>query len=116
NRDGRGLGQVTSFADGDFYFLQMSDDATKIAFVSDADPFGTNTDDGLELFAINADGTGLKQLTTMANVYQSVDWISFAGGGSKIAFSGVGNPLGTNADGNHEVSLVHHPAPTLKHL
>ena len=119
NKDGTGLSQVTSLTGGTFYFLQMSDDATKIAFVADADPFGTNTDDGLEVFAINADGTGLKQLTTTPAItsgYQAVIWMAFAGGGSKIAFSGYGNPLGTNADGNEEVFVVDYAGTNLKQL
>ena len=82
NRDGTGLSQVTHLTDAEIYFLKISDDATKIVFAAEANPLGTNADGNVEIFAINADGTGLKQLTSTTDVAegQAVIWMSFAGG------------------------------------
>src|SRR5262249_15740574 len=120
-KDGTGLAQVTSLAEGDIDFLAISDDATKIVFVSEADPFGTNADDNAEVFAINRDGSGLRQLTTTtdpgsANSPASVQWISFAGGGSKVAFAGSADPLGTNSDRLSEVFVVDYAGTNLRQL
>src|SRR5262249_5807668 len=48
NRDGTGLTQLTHLTDGEFYFLKISDDATKIVFGAEADPLGTNSDNNVE--------------------------------------------------------------------
>src|SRR5262249_39614892 len=46
----------------------------------------------------------------------AVDWVSFAGGGSKVAFSGNGNPLGTNLDQGEEIFVVDYAGTNLKQL
>lgn len=119
NRNGTGLTQVTSFSDADFTYLSVSDDATKIAFSSDANPFGTNADGNYDLFAINGDGTGLRQLTqtTGADVYEdSIVWVQLAGGGSKIAFQSNRNITGGNADLNPEVFVVNWDGTSMRQL
>src|SRR5262249_16911428 len=76
-------------------------------------------DDNIEIFAINADGTGLKQLTSTMdppNSIGAVGWISFAGGGSKVAFAGAGDPLGQNADHSSEVFVVDYAGTNLRQL
>ena len=121
NRDGTGLTQVTALTDGEIYFLKISDDATKIVFGAEADPLGTNADDNVEIFAIAANGTGLKQLTSTTDANgssgtPSVAWVSFAGGGSKVAFAGYGDPVGQNSDHSSEVFIVDYAGTNLKQL
>jgi len=116
NKDGTGLSQVTHLTDGEFYYLKISDDATKIVFLSEANPLGTNADGNNEIFAINADGTGLKQLTSTSNPAAGIYWASFAGGGAKVAFAGNIDPLGTNSDLGDEVFVVDYAGTNLKQL
>ena len=119
NRDGTGLSQLTHLTDAEIYFLKISDDATKIVFAAEANPLGTNADGNVEIFAINADGTGLKQLTSTTDLVDgspAVVWMSFAGGGSKVAFSGYADPFGTNADHGSEIFLVDYAGTNFKQL
>jgi len=116
NKDGTGLSQVTHLTDGEFYYLKISDDATKIVFLSEANPLGTNADGNNEIFAIYADGTGLKQLTSTSNPAAGIYWASFAGGGAKVAFAGNIDPLGTNSDLGDEVFVVDYAGTNLKQL
>ena len=65
--DGSELHQLSAFSplnnrDG-FPTLSISSDGSLIAFDSDFDPVGTNGDQSFEIFTVNADGTGLAQIT-----------------------------------------------------
>jgi Tol biopolymer transport system component len=119
NRDGTGLSQVSNFADSEVTYLSVSDDATKIAFASDADPFGTNADGNYDLFEINDNGSGLKQLTasTGADLYEdSIVWVQLSGNGSKIAFQSNRNLVGTNADVSAEIFDINCDGTGLRQL
>ena len=112
NWDGTGLRQLTSGA-GDSGSPHISDDGTRVVFVSGQDLTGGNADHSQEVFAINADGTGLRQLTASTGD-STAPWI--AGNGSKVVFQSNGNPLGTNADLGNEVFVVNWDGTGLKQL
>ncbi len=89
NRDGSGLRQLTSVTTGSLGGVSISDDGTRLTFTDNADLTGGNADLSTELFAINGDGTGLRQLTNV--VGYNISAPTLAGGGARIAFQ-------TNAD------------------
>ncbi|MDQ7005814.1 MAG: hypothetical protein Q9Q40_01125 [Acidobacteriota bacterium] len=103
--DGTGLVQLTHFTAGGFDSLSISDDGARVVFVSDGDPLGGNPDRGDEVFAVLADGTGLRQLTTTAAGY-AAPAASLSGDGSTIAFQSSGDPLGGNPDHWDEIFAI----------
>ncbi|HWM11683.1 MAG TPA: hypothetical protein VNO82_20160 [Solirubrobacteraceae bacterium] len=67
-------------------------DGRRIAFESDGDPVGLNPEGDLEIFVMNADGTGVTQLTRNAIRDEGPAW---APDGTQIAYtSGLDNTLG----------------------
>jgi len=105
NRDGTGLRQLTTFTTAGIGAISISDDGARIVFSSDANPSGGNADLGSEVFAINADGTGLRQLTTTPATFDSAA-PSLSGNGAKIAFQSNGNLTGGNAINQQEVFAI----------
>ena len=79
NADGTGTVALTANDDDDA-FPSWSPDGSRIAFTSDRDRQGDD-----EIFAMNADGTGVVQLTTTNG---SIDdwWPAWSPDGSRIAF------------------------------
>jgi Tol biopolymer transport system component len=96
DRDGTDLVQATSFASGTILSLSVSDDGTRLAFVSNANPLSLNFDLGHEVFAVSWDGTGLRQVS--AGTVGECSRVVLAGNGSRLAFESTGDYLGTNAD------------------
>lgn len=104
-RDGTGLLQLTSTTTGSFGGVEISDDGTRIVFIHTADLVGTNADLSSELFAINGDGTGLRQLTAQSGF--SISNPSLAGGGTRIAFqSDADLVLGQNPNHRDEIFAI----------
>lgn len=66
---------------------QISDDGNTMVFVSNDDPFGTNSNHTDEIFRINPDGTGLTQITFDTKAYA----ISLSPDGSFISFVVTGS-------------------------
>jgi|GEM_PF-962760 len=98
--DGTGLVQMTNFSSADAENPTITADGNTIVFTADADPFGTNADDTYEIFRINANGTGLTQLTnTTFDTYEA----RISANGSKIVFYTSANLTGGNADGSWEI-------------
>lgn len=105
NRDGGGLAQLTSFASGGIGKFSISDDGTKIAFGYDGDPLGTNADLGGEIFAMNGDGTNLRQLTNTPLGYDSGS-ADLAGSGARIAFQSNANLATNNTEFYTEIFAI----------
>ena len=102
NADGSNVHMVTN-GNGFFSFPDYSPDASRIAFngtASDADI----TDN---IYVINANGTGFKQLTTDGNN----DYPTFSPNGKQIAFisdrTGVEQVWVMNADGSNQTQVSH---------
>lgn len=105
NRDGSGLAQLTSFTSGSIGKLSISDDGTKIAFDHDGNPFGTNADLGGEVFAIDAGGTNLRQLTNTPAGHDSGS-ADLSGSGNRIAFQSNANLVTNNPEFYEEIFAI----------
>lgn len=100
NRDGTGLLQLSS-SNTERPLIdvgpKISDDGQRVVFISRSNLTGGNPDLSSEVYAINADGTGMRQLTSSLGRSEQP---SFAGDGNTIAFISSGdlipgsNPLG----------------------
>jgi len=116
NRDGNGLRQLTAVASGSIGGVSISDDGSRIAFSHDGDLVpGGNPDLGSEIFVVNADGTGLRQLTSTAATYGS-SAPSLSGNGVRIAFQSNGDLVGTNTIHQDEVFVVNWDGTGLRQL
>lgn len=100
--NGTGLTQLTNFADATVSSLSVSDDAQRLIFVSPDDLVsGSNPDENGQVFALLADGTGLRQLTTLVDFPASA--ASVSGNGERIVFQSGADPLGDNPDNQTEI-------------
>ena len=95
--------QLTAFADSDITDVTISGDGQLVFFNSDADPTGGNAAGDQQIFAINADGTGIRQVTTVASFPQG---ISVSDDGSLVTYSDTADPFGTNVDGSSEIFII----------
>ena len=80
--------------------VDVSSDASWIAFVSPADLTGQNHDESLEIFVMAPNGTNLFQVTNNPGP-ASTSWIyrvAISGTGDRIAFIADTDPLGSNPD------------------
>ena len=95
--DGANLVQLTSPSAGEIIQFSISDDGSRIVFAASGDPLGANADRSFEIFAVNGDGTGLRQLTASSAGYSSYPVIS--GGGAVVAFQSSADLTGANPGG-----------------
>jgi Tol biopolymer transport system component len=100
NADGSNVHMVTD-GNGFFTFPDYSPNASKIVF----DGTASDTDVTDNIYVINADGGGMKQLTTAGNN----DYPTYSPNGKKIAFisdrTGVEQVWVMNADGSNQTQL-----------
>ncbi|HXV75332.1 MAG TPA: hypothetical protein VD788_03370 [Candidatus Polarisedimenticolaceae bacterium] len=88
--------------------VAVSADGEWLAFVSPADLTGQNHDEGLEIFVIQPDGSGLAQLTNHVGP-ANTSWIyrvAISGNGDRVAFIADTDPLGANPDRVPQVFAV----------
>ncbi|MEQ8797965.1 MAG: hypothetical protein RJQ08_07145 [Salinisphaeraceae bacterium] len=83
----------------------LSADASRIAFTATANLTGQNGDASRELFAVDADGADLTQLTT-GPAGTAVGFARLQADASRVVFSSAANFAGTNGNGNSEIFLV----------
>jgi Tol biopolymer transport system component len=88
-----------------------------VTFVSPADLTGGNPDHSVELYVVNADGTGLRQLTTGPGVY----WCgtacpSISADGSVVAFHSSEDLTGGNPDHAPEIFVINSDGTGLRQL
>ncbi|UCF66771.1 MAG: PD40 domain-containing protein [Acidobacteriota bacterium] len=105
DRDGTNLRQLTTATSGSIGALSISDDGARIAFEHTGDLTGANPDQGSEIFSINADGTGLVQLTSSAVPYESSS-PSLSGNGQRLAFQSDADLTGGNAVHQDEIFVI----------
>lgn len=95
DRSGSNLRQLTSAATRDsFLAISVSDDGERIVFDHRGDLVGTNADGSREVFAVLANGTGLRQLTSATGGWSSHPMIS--GNGAKIVFTSSSSLISPN--------------------
>jgi len=97
--------QLTSWPDATLTSVAagINYDGSRVAIESNANLTGENPSGLEEVFAVNGDGTGLRQLTHGA-LGAKATWLS--GNGEMICFHAPGNPTGQNPDGSKEVFVV----------
>ncbi|MDZ4261145.1 MAG: hypothetical protein U1B30_02305 [Pseudomonadota bacterium] len=113
NSDGSGLRQLTRGTGGHSLKPRISNDGRTIAFESTHDLVGANGDHTQEIFVINADGTGLAQITNgMPKPYRpdvnirgdESRNVSISGDGTTVAFDSFNDLLPPkNDDWNNEI-------------
>lgn len=114
NVNGTGLTQLTSSVGGlGVINPQISWNSQKIVFASDRDLIsGQNTDGNYEIFTVNADGTGLTQLTNTTGGrvdfgFQGNTGPCFDPKAQKIVFSSDRDLIpGGNSDGNNDLFVM----------
>ncbi|GEM_PF-892153 len=100
---GSGVVQITTTTGGGSDSPSISDDGTKIAFVSTSNPVpGGNLDGNYEIFLWTS-GSGFIQVTATTGGY---NWQpSISDDGTRVAFASNRNLTGSNPDGNSEIFL-----------
>jgi len=114
NIDGSGLRQLTHTTGGDPNNFggnshpRLDPTGRTVAFSSDLDLVpGSNTDGNHELFVINLDGTGLRQLTNTTGGYGVFDPGGLDITGTKVIFDSDRDMVpGGNTDGNSELYMM----------
>ncbi len=101
-RDGSGFVQLTQAISGTFGLFSISDDGSRIVFDHSGDLTGGNPDLSSELFAINSDGTNLRQLTNTSIDYSS-GWPVLSGNGQRLAFQSNEDLTGNNLEHQDEI-------------
>jgi Tol biopolymer transport system component len=103
--DGSSVTQVTSNTGGSLGDPELSTEpqASVIIFRSDNDLTGDNPLGDTQIFSINLDGSGLFQVTTGNPIPEA---LALSDDGSTIIYQGLGDPLGTNADGTREIFVI----------
>ena len=94
NGDGSGLHQITSADTASVRPRDISADGTRIVFVSHGDPTGENPSHVAQIFAVNWDGTGLRQFPGPMPYVDDGD-VCISGDGTKVIFTG-GRPNPTD--------------------
>ena len=101
--DGSSVSQVTSLAAGSLGDPEISEDSTVIIFRSESDLTGDNPAGNMQIFSINSDGSSLFQVTTGNPVASE---LAFSDDGSRIAYQGLNDPFGMNADATREIFVI----------
>lgn len=117
--DGSALAQVTNdpaVNAGSVTALALSGSANRIAFLSNSNPLGTNAGSKLQVFVVNFDGSGLRQLTSATVSSSRWGTLSISDDGERIAFSTRANLTGGNADGSFEVFAVQADGTNLRQI
>jgi hypothetical protein len=116
NSDGSGLLQLTDCSSLSYYSYHqsISGDASIVAFQSNADLTGGNSDHSHEVFVINSDGTGVRQLTSDAS-YSSRN-AQINGDGSVVAFQSAADLTGGNSDHGAEIFVINSDGTGLTQL
>ena len=111
NVDGSDHRQLTdTMGIGNFAKPEISDDGERIVFASREDLVGSNADGSYEVFTINADGTGLNQVSnsdrpsgTFADNPSAPGDYDISGNGAYIVFGSDFDYVGTNPNTNHTI-------------
>ena len=116
--NGTGISQVTndpSVTAAGVTSAVLSGSANRVVFISRWNPLGTNPSNRTQLFVINVDGTGLRQLTNITTT-SGLTGISISDDGQRIVFATSANLTGGNADGSTETFGIHADGTNLRQI
>lgn len=85
--------------------VRLAGSGNRIAFLSNSDPLGTNSQKLMQLFIIGSDGSGLRQLT-QASEPGRFEGVSISDDGQRLVFSCTGDLTGQNPDGIFQVFRI----------
>ncbi len=115
--DGSGIVQLTNdpaFDAGTVYTATIAGSGNRVVFLADVDPLWTNSGRHQQVFIVNRDGTGLRQLT---NALTDVDsFISTSDDGSRIVFDHREDLAGENPGGLSQVFAIDADGTGLRQL
>jgi Tol biopolymer transport system component len=94
--DGTDLVQLTNLTGSSPRRTSITDDGTTIVYEDDSDPLGTNPDGAWQTFAVQDDGTGLRQLTPDTPDDRGVDGSMIAADGSVVVLDSFADLDGLN--------------------
>jgi Tol biopolymer transport system component len=97
-----GFTQITNTSSGGNDAAAINAAGDRIAFESNADPLGSNSDGNIEIFLWDA-STGLTQITNSTTGTNRVPAINAVG--NRVTFASTANLLGSDADGSFEIFL-----------
>ena len=107
--DGTGMIQLTSdpaFDAGTVYDAMIAGSGNRVVFLANTDALGTNPGRHEQVFVVNRDGTGLRQLTS-AVTDPSYIAVSISDDGDRIVFSTPEDLVGENPEGRqHQVFAI----------
>jgi Tol biopolymer transport system component len=83
--------------------LSISGDGSRIVFEHSGDLTGSNPHGLVQVFAVNADGTGLRQMTTFGTDAWRPE---ISGDGTKVVFDSLADPLGKNPYFRNQVFII----------
>lgn len=112
------LAQITNDTTGSGGSLppSINADGTRIAFYSDRDLTGNNTDGNTEIFLFDTDTSTLTQITNDTSGSSGSSFPSINADGTRIAFRSDRDLVGNNADTNDEIFLFDTDTSTLTQI
>ena len=98
------ISQITSTTGGANGSIALNAGGTRIAFLSNRDFTGDNTDANFEIFLYDVPMANFTQVTDTTGDLNFVNFdLTISGDGERLAFTSSLNPTGGNADGNIEI-------------
>ena len=116
--DGTGIAQVTndpSVTAPGVIAAVLSGSGNRVLFSSKGNPLGMNPSNRTQIFVVDIDGTGLRQLTSITT-NTSPSGISISDDGQRIVFATTANLTGGNADGGTEVYAIQADGTNLRQI
>lgn len=85
NADGTGLAQLTT-TPADIVHFQIAGNGSRVVFDSTANLVGSNPNGFIQVFAVESNGTGLRQLTSHTAAGAGMAWPSISDNGTRIVY------------------------------
>jgi Tol biopolymer transport system component len=117
--DGHGLSQLTDTPDLASGFITnyfIAGDGSRVVFESNADYLGTNPQQVGQVWVVESDGTGLRQLTTFTFDHSWRLYPTISDDGQRITFASPEDLTGPGGNGFSQIFAVLHEGTDLRRL